>query len=583
MSANCKSCGRIMTKPEDFYGGDVDNQYCSSCTTTDGSLKTLDEITLHIANQLIMSQGIDREAATKAAKSILSAQPQWKIVLSRQDNKRTRKQKMVLILTSVAITATTIFGGWFLFNVKWPEKELFKDIKPVVKTAKPGDVEVTQVSFPGNQSSIVIDKYDSSINFSNGRYPYRFFADNPEKGFSSLPFGNSEILPDNNYFFGSTAFIRSLQKTNGIDKSIGLFYGNICDSQNLFTSEIGENENSSECKGHISDMGSKIINKMGVFGPYRPIAYNLVFAGKYIAWIGEEPLSPGQYTGVVVLNTETDKTMQLDLGSSNVRNIQTDGKAIFWEDYNNINKAGFELKGFDLESMLFIDIPINGKNSLNDNNHFISGGEQHGYANRCIWRVVNGMIFVCDYDDYSKPNNYVYNYKTKMMLHYNTNTVLTISEKFERKSFFDNSKYYDHYSFGGMLTPIGNDVILWLTKDANGKYAFSIGKTPEFYATPTIIPTNKGEGDYVDYVGNTNNWIVWKSRKLDRESFLDDMHFVLYATNIATKETLSIGKCNENFYSSFDDISVENGIVAWSSITDSGDTDVFYAKLPEDK
>ncbi|MBP7733021.1 MAG: AraC family transcriptional regulator [Caldisericia bacterium] len=78
MSANCKSCGRIMTKPEDYSGGNLENQYCSSCTNADGSMKSLDEITLHIANQLIMSQGIDREAATKAARSILSVQPQWR-------------------------------------------------------------------------------------------------------------------------------------------------------------------------------------------------------------------------------------------------------------------------------------------------------------------------------------------------------------------------------------------------------------------------------------------------------------------------------------------------------------------------
>lgn len=582
MSANCKSCGKMMARPEDFSAGDINSQYCSNCTNADGSLKTLDEITLHIANQLIMSQGIDREAATKAARSILSAQLEWQNPLSKQDAKKLRKQKLILISTSVAVTAATIFGGWLIHNIKWPEKELFKEIKPVITTTKPGNVEVTQVSFPGNQYSVVIDENDSSINFSNGRYPYRFYPDEPEKGFSSLPFGKAGILTDNSYFIDSTTFIGSL-KTNGSNKSLGLFYGKIWDNQNLFTSQIGKNAYSSECKGHVSNIGTKIINKMGVFSLYRPISYNLVFAGKYIAWIGEEPLSPGQYTGIVVLNTETDKTMLLALSSSNVRNLQTNGRAIFWEDYNNINEAGFQIKGFDLESMSLIETPINGENSLIDNNHLISCGEQYGYANRCIWRVVNEEIFFCDYDSYSRPENRVYNYKTKVMLHYNTESVLTLSEKFEQKSSFDNSKYYDHYSLGGMLTPAGNDAILWLTKDADGKYVFLIGKASEIYVAPTLITTNKSEGDYVDYVGTTIDWLVWKSRKLDRKNNGDVMDFELYATNIKTNQTFSIGKCNENFYSSFDDITVQNGIVAWSSITDKGDTDVFFARLPEDK
>ena len=74
---NCLSCGMPMTKAEDFGGMNPANVYCVHCSNPDGSLKSRKEVLEGMAQFMMASQNMEREAALKAAEEYMSKMPAW--------------------------------------------------------------------------------------------------------------------------------------------------------------------------------------------------------------------------------------------------------------------------------------------------------------------------------------------------------------------------------------------------------------------------------------------------------------------------------------------------------------------------
>jgi putative zinc ribbon protein len=57
--------------------GDPANVYCVHCSNPDGSLKSYDEVFESMANFMMTTRQMDRNAAEAAAKEYLSIMPAW--------------------------------------------------------------------------------------------------------------------------------------------------------------------------------------------------------------------------------------------------------------------------------------------------------------------------------------------------------------------------------------------------------------------------------------------------------------------------------------------------------------------------
>jgi uncharacterized glyoxalase superfamily protein PhnB len=77
MTANCQSCGMPMTSPENFGGGNPENEYRVHCCLPDGSLKSYEEVLDGMAGFMMQSRNMDRPAAVSAAKEYLAMMPAW--------------------------------------------------------------------------------------------------------------------------------------------------------------------------------------------------------------------------------------------------------------------------------------------------------------------------------------------------------------------------------------------------------------------------------------------------------------------------------------------------------------------------
>ena len=67
-----------MQKPADFARGDSTKDYCVHCARPDGSMRSYDEALIGMAGFMVRTQGLDEEAAKKAAKAVLDTMPAWK-------------------------------------------------------------------------------------------------------------------------------------------------------------------------------------------------------------------------------------------------------------------------------------------------------------------------------------------------------------------------------------------------------------------------------------------------------------------------------------------------------------------------
>lgn len=75
---SCGSCGFPMKQPDDFAGGDMNAEFCSTCADVKGKLKPFNQVVEANANYFVREQGIDTKAAREMARALLLSMPAWK-------------------------------------------------------------------------------------------------------------------------------------------------------------------------------------------------------------------------------------------------------------------------------------------------------------------------------------------------------------------------------------------------------------------------------------------------------------------------------------------------------------------------
>jgi Putative zinc ribbon domain len=74
---SCGSCGFPMRAPEDFAGGNIAADYCSTCAEPSGALRPFDDVVAANAAYFVKEQGVDSHAASDMARALLLNQPAW--------------------------------------------------------------------------------------------------------------------------------------------------------------------------------------------------------------------------------------------------------------------------------------------------------------------------------------------------------------------------------------------------------------------------------------------------------------------------------------------------------------------------
>jgi len=74
----CIACGMSLNKKFDYAMNDETKNYCIHCARPDGSMKSFEEVKEGMANFIIQTQGLTREAAENAALSVMKKLPAWK-------------------------------------------------------------------------------------------------------------------------------------------------------------------------------------------------------------------------------------------------------------------------------------------------------------------------------------------------------------------------------------------------------------------------------------------------------------------------------------------------------------------------
>ena len=73
----CIACGMPMQEKSDFAMGDETRDYCKFCAHPDGSMQSYEEKLEGMTGFIVRTQGLDLEAAKKAAVNMLAALPAW--------------------------------------------------------------------------------------------------------------------------------------------------------------------------------------------------------------------------------------------------------------------------------------------------------------------------------------------------------------------------------------------------------------------------------------------------------------------------------------------------------------------------
>lgn len=74
----CIACGMPMEKPADFAMGDTNKDYCVHCARQDGTMQSYEEKLDSLANFIVKTQGLDKQAARDAARGMMAQLPAWK-------------------------------------------------------------------------------------------------------------------------------------------------------------------------------------------------------------------------------------------------------------------------------------------------------------------------------------------------------------------------------------------------------------------------------------------------------------------------------------------------------------------------
>ena len=569
MSTNCRSCGKMMGKPEDFSGGNVDSQYCANCTNADGSLKSLDEITLNIANQLITSQGIDREAATKAARSILSVQPEWKKKIADHDQRPARRQKILLIGVSVALSialvaSLTYIGirnkktnvyGWDQESVT--DKKLFTDVKPVITKEDHDGATVTRVSFPNNQYNLKINKFGDQMYFydrthDNSGYKL-YWKDGKVDGTDLGQVGND--------FF----FIGSADSTYGDKIYYYLINNSTSTGFDIYASAVLTKEWAQKI-GHIA------------------LLDEVVMCEKYLAWIQNQGDDPTQQQ-VYAFNPETWKKYLIDNNLSSKEKIRAGENTVYWLDDYETDKIGQFVKGYDFEKRRIVKTNVPGYTG----DVVIVNGLSKIIEKFDVWGVLGDDVVSSD----SSNGFTIFDSKSSNIKNIKADNLSDLNEKNVIISNLGNNASSNEVEYN-LNDPTdfatSQNCLVWLSK-VNGKECVSWRPRPFQDSNKTTnIELHGYSYAYTDLLAISDDWLVWvastaKDEKQWNEQIEDSKNELppkneLYATNLKTGKQINLGVYD---FSGVENISVTTdkyGLVAWTAWTDDAAYDIFYTKLP---
>ena len=74
----CIACGMPMKTNGDFAMGDEAKDYCVYCARPDGTMQSYEEKLKSMTGFIVKTQGLDENAAQKAAEGMLAKLPAWK-------------------------------------------------------------------------------------------------------------------------------------------------------------------------------------------------------------------------------------------------------------------------------------------------------------------------------------------------------------------------------------------------------------------------------------------------------------------------------------------------------------------------
>lgn len=74
----CIACGMPMKEASEFAMNDTNKDYCVHCTREDGTMQSFEEKLEGMTDFIIKTQGLDKDAAKKAAESMMKKLPAWK-------------------------------------------------------------------------------------------------------------------------------------------------------------------------------------------------------------------------------------------------------------------------------------------------------------------------------------------------------------------------------------------------------------------------------------------------------------------------------------------------------------------------
>jgi len=96
----CKSCGKVMTDPQDFADNKVGNELCQNCTDEFGMRKRYSQVLQETRDFLITQLSISAEEAEKMAKENVAKMPFW------AQKEQLFHTKKYLVITDVGSTTT---------------------------------------------------------------------------------------------------------------------------------------------------------------------------------------------------------------------------------------------------------------------------------------------------------------------------------------------------------------------------------------------------------------------------------------------------------------------------------------------
>jgi hypothetical protein len=561
-----------MAKPEDYSDGNIDSQYCSSCTYSDGSLKSLDEITLHIANQLIMSQGIDREAATKAARSILSMQPEWKVKLGRQEHAKSKRNKIlfasvvsllvIALIASLTWKSTQHFNRIYYWDMPEPTQlALFADVKPVVTKQNHSGVDVTRVSFPESQFNIRIDKNDNSVYFQDYMHSqtgYRLYL--REDRINGIKVSNEE---NRNFLY-----IGSILEGNNHEKA-KLFWART-DENNIW--QLVESQKNIDETATLADNVDP---------------FNVVICGKYLVWI-ESGDKQNSINTVKAFNTSTSKIFVVQSDAGFKDDLKTSDNFVYWSDYGNPNIAGFEILGFDFGKMALVRTGINS---------FFEGerGEKPKHlgslGNQSYRKFISNIP-----DSWSIAEDFiikdVVGEKSKVLMH---NIKTGASKIIDFGSDFYNPRKIINFDYSknatktlvntGMICSDSSHEqdshIAWLLHDYSSfTTKIASKKVDSLDKPPKIIDLQESFNFNTELLKISNNWLVWISYD-GSKSQVSNPYFDyarIFCTNLETGQQIELG--DYWLKSERINLEIQDNLIAWTGWTEDSDYDIFFTKLP---